>query len=306
MNPVEAMRVFLRVAELASFTQAADSLGLPKASISAAVQQLEAELGTRLLHRTTRKVQLTQDGQTFYERCQDLLADIDELKTLFQASGAELRGRIRVDMSIGIARKVVVPRLAEFLQAHPKIDIELSSTDRRVDLVREGFDCVIRVGTLTDSNVIARPIGEYLQLNCVSPGYLAKHGQPQTLADLAAHQLVHYVPTLGGKSAGFEYVDADGEQRSIAMSGAITVNNSEAYLAACFAGLGIIQVPDGAVREHLARGELLEILPQYRAAPMPISLLYANRRHLPKRVKAFMDWVATVMQQYLLRSRAGA
>ena len=305
MNPVEAMRVFLRVAELASFTQAADSLGLPKASISAAVQQLEAELGTRLLHRTTRKVQLTHDGQTFYERCQDLLADIDELKTLFQASGADLSGRIRVDMSSGIAKNVVVPRLAEFLQAHPRIEIELSSTDRRVDVVREGFDCVIRVGNLTDSSVIARPIGEYLQLNCVSPGYLAQYGEPHTLADLTTHQLVHYVPTLGGKSAGFEYVDANGVQQSVAMAGAVTVNNSDAYLAACFAGLGIIQVPDGAVLGALARGELVEILPQYRAAPMPISLLYANRRHLPKRVKAFMDWVTLVIQQYLQRSRSG-
>lgn len=301
MNQLDAMRIYLRVAELASFTQAADSMGLPKASISAAVQQLEAELGTRLLHRTTRKVQMTQDGQTFYERCKDLLADIDELQTMFQAGEAELTGRIRVDMSSGIAKNVVLPRLPEFLRAHPKIEIEFSSTDRRVDVVREGFDCVIRVGTLVDSSLIARPIGQYQLLNCVSPGYVARYGTPQTLADLAQHQLVHYLPTLGGKSAGFEYVDDNGEQQAIAMAGAVTVNNSDAYLAACYAGLGIIQVPDAAVRAPLASGELIEILPQHRAAAMPISLLYANRRHLPKRVKAFMDWVTAVMQAYLVK-----
>ncbi|NQD37141.1 LysR family transcriptional regulator [Permianibacter sp. IMCC34836] len=301
MNQTDAMRIFLRVAELASFTQAADSMGLPKASISAAVQQLETEFGTRLLHRTTRKVQMTQDGLTFYERCKDLLADIDELQTLFQAGEAGLAGRIRVDMSSGIAKNVIVPKLAEFLRAHPRIEIELSSTDRRVDVVREGFDCVIRVGNVLDSSLIARPIGQYALLNCVSPSYVAQHGLPQTLADLAQHQLVHYVPTLGGKSTGFEYVDDHNEPQAVAMSGAITVNNSDAYLAACLAGLGIIQVPDAAVRAALATGELLEVLPQYRAAPMPISLLYANRRHLPKRVKAFMDWVTATLQAYLVR-----
>jgi DNA-binding transcriptional LysR family regulator len=300
MDQLDAMRIYLRVAELASFTQAGDSMGLPKASISAAIQRLESQLGTRLLHRTTRKVQMTQDGQAYYERCKDLLADVEEMQGMFLAGPAELSGRLRVDMSSGTARHMVLPRLPEFLAAHPKLEIEVSSTDRRVDLVREGFDCVLRVGALGDSSLIARPLGHFVQRNCVSRDYLARYGQPNSLADLAGHRLVHYVGTLGGKSPGFEYVDAaSGETRSIAMAGAVTVNNSDAYLAACLAGIGIIQVPEIGIRGYLASGELVEILPQLRAAPMPVSLLYANRRQLPKRVQLFMNWLAEVLRPFV-------
>lgn len=299
-NQLDAMQAFTRVAELGSFTQAAASLGLPKASVSIAVQRLEELLGTRLLHRTTRRVQMTQDGQAFYERCKDLLADMDELQSMFQPAQEALRGRLRVDMPLGVARQIVVPRLPEFLAAHPLLEVELSSTDRRVDLVREGFDCVLRVGTLGDSSLVARPLGLYRLLNYASPAYVARHGMPQTLADLAQHRLVHYVPTLGARSPGFEYMEAaSGETRFVPMPGAVTVNNSEAYEAACVAGLGIIQAPEVGLVPLVAAGRLVEVLPDLRAAPMPVSLLYANRRHLPKRVQAFMNWVAQVMQPFL-------
>lgn len=300
MNLVDAMQIFVRVAELSSFTQAAQSLGLPKASVSAAVQQLEARLGTRLLHRTTRRVEMTQDGLTCFERSRDLLADLDELQTLFQAGPANLRGRLRVDMSLGIARHIVLPQLLGFLEAHPGLHVELSCTDRRVDLVREGFDCVIRVGTLGDSSLIARPLGLYRQVNLASPAYLARHGTPQSLADLARHRLIHYVPTLGGKSAGFEYLDAGSAAViGLPMEGAVTVNNSEAYIGACLAGLGLIQVPETGVRALIDAGQLVELLPAFAAPPMPVSLLYANRRQLPKRVQVFMAWAEARIRPHL-------
>lgn len=296
MNQLEAMRIFARVAEQASFTAAAEGLGLPKASVSAAVQQLEQLLGTRLLHRTTRRVQMTQDGQVFYERCRDLLADVDELQGLFRIGGAELRGRLRVDMPLAVAHQVVIPALPAFLAQHPGLQVDLSSTDRRVDLVREGFDCVLRVGTLGDSSLIARPLGHYRQVSCASPEYLARHGTPRSLDELqVGHRLVHYAITLGAKPTGFEYVDADGQARNLAMEGALTVNNSEAYQAACLAGLGIIQVPLAGVHELIAQGRLVEILPGHPPAPLPVSLLYANRRQLPRRVQVFMQWVAELM-----------
>ena len=298
MNRLEAMQIFARVAELASFTRAAESLGMPKASASNAVQQLESALGTRLLHRTTRKVQLTQDGQAFYERSKDLLADMDELQSMFQQGEQALRGRLRVDMPSGVARNFIVPRLPQFLQAHPQIELELSSTDRRVDLVREGFDCVLRVGALGDVNLIARPLGQFSIASCASPAYLRRHGTPQTLADLATHQLIHYVPTLGARSTGFEYPDGAGYS-NLLMAGALTVNNSEAYQEACLAGLGLIQAPAVGVRHLLEQGLLVEVLPQYRAEPMPVSLLYANRRNLSKRVRVFMDWVAETLRPHL-------
>ena len=296
MIPLDRIHIFTRVAELASFTQAADALGLPKASVSNAVQQLEAALGTRLLHRTTRRVAPTQDGQVFYERCKDLLADADELQTMFQQLGAQaLRGRVRVDMSTGIARQAVIPRLNELLALHPLLELEISSTERRVDLVREGFDCVLRGGPMLDASLIARPIGHMRMANCASPAYLQAHGTPRTLADLATHQLVHYASTLGAKTSGFEH----GPDHNVPMSGAITVNNAEAYTAACLAGLGIIQVPAVGVQELIRSGLLVELLPAYAAPPMPLTLLYANRRNLPKRVRVVMDWLVDVAQKHL-------
>jgi DNA-binding transcriptional LysR family regulator len=303
MRQLEAMQVFARVAELESFTRAAEASGLPKASVSNAVQQLEAVLGTRLLQRTTRRVQLTHDGRAYYMRCKDVLADFDELQAMFEQGGAALRGLIRVDMPSGLARNFLIARLPEFLDAHPQIELELSSTDRRVDLVREGFDCVVRVGTLADSSLVARPLGEYVVANCASSEYLRRYGTPRRLADLSGHRLIHYVPTLGAKSPGFEYPDDDGFA-SFPMAGAVTVNNSDAYLAACLAGLGIIQVPRVAVRTHLESGELVEVLPKLRAEPMPVNLIYPHRRHLSRRVQVFMNWLADTLRPYL-QARAG-
>ncbi|GGY62314.1 transcriptional regulator [Cellvibrio zantedeschiae] len=299
MNQLDAIQIYLRVAELASFTEAADSLGIAKANVSSAVQQLESMLGTRLLHRTTRRVQMTHDGQAFYERSKDLLADFDELKTLFNNQQNQLSGRLRVDMPTAMARGLVIPALPQFLREHPHLEIELSSTDRRVDVVREGFDCVVRVGNLLDSSLVARPIGEYQLINCVSPSYIETYGVPQTLEDLARHKLVHYVSVLGGKSYGFEYVDPlTSVTQYIDMEGALIVNNAEAYLSACLAGLGIIQIPENGAtaKPYLQSGQLIEVLPDYRSAPMPVSLIYANRRHLPKRVQAFMNWMIEILK----------
>ncbi|HTV86810.1 MAG TPA: LysR family transcriptional regulator [Dyella sp.] len=298
MNRIDAMHVYVRVAEMASFTKAADGLGLPKASASMAVQQLEAELGTQLLLRTTRKVQMTQDGQRFYERCKTVLADLDELGAMFQHAPQSLRGRLRVDMNGHIARHQVIPRLPQFLREHPHIEIELSCTDRRVDVVGEGFDCVMRVGTLEDSSLVARTLGRLRIVNCASPGYLAAYGAPQQLNDLATHRLIHYVGTLGQRPPGFEYMDGP-LCRHVAMPGVFTVNSIDAYEAGCLAGLGIIQSPQVGVSPMIEAGTLVEVLPQYRAEPMSVSLLYARRRNVSARLQVFMDWLAQIMTPYL-------
>lgn len=300
MDRLDHLRSFLRVAELGSFTGAADSLGLPKASVSLAVQRLEAEVGVQLLHRTTRRVQLTADGAQFQQRARDLLDDMEDLQGMFRLETSQLKGRLRVDMSSGLARQLVIPQLPDFLAGHPGLEIELSGTDRRVDIIREGFDCVLRVGPLDDNTLVARPLGALRIVNCASPGYLAAHGNPQRLEDLAMHALVHYVGTLGQRSPGFEYHDGQ-RYRSLPMAGPITVNSGEGYTAAALAGLGIIQVPLLGVRQALAEGRLCEVLPGCVAEPMPVTLLYAQRRHLPRRVAAFMDWVASVVQPELLR-----
>ncbi len=298
MNTLEAMQVYVRVAEQASFTRAAESLGLLKATVSQAVQQLETSLGTRLLHRTTRKVQMTLDGQSYYDRCKELLADVESVQTMFQRSGEALRGRLRVDLPSRLARNHVIPRLPEFTRAHPQIEFELSTTDRLVDLVQEGFDCVLRVGAPRDPQLIARPLGRVAIKNCASADYLRRRGIPRTLQDLANHDLIHYAPVLGSKSDGFEY-PVNGGYQQMPMSGSIVVNSSDAYHAACLAGFGLIQAPEIGVRESLASGALVEVLPQFRPESMPVSLLYAHRRNLPKRVRVFMDWLADVLEPVL-------
>lgn len=298
MDTAESLQVFVRVAELGSFTRAADSLGTSKASVSAAVSQLEAALGTRLLQRTTRKVQMTQDGQSFYERSKQMLADLEDLHTMFQGE-AEVSGRLRVDMPLGVARHIVLPQLASFVDAHPQVKLELSSTDRRVDVVAEGFDCIVRVGRLDDSTLVARPLGNFRLVNCASPAYLARYGAPSTLGDLARHRLVDYAPSLGARAALFEYVDGDAV-RTVEMPAAVAVNNSDAYQGACLAGLGIIQAPETGLGDHLASGRLVEVLPQYRAAPMPVTLLYPNRRQLAKRARVFMLWLGEAMKPWVV------
>lgn len=297
MNRLEAMSLFVRVAELQSFTAAALSLGLPKSSASQAVSQLEAHLKVQLLYRTTRKVQLTHDGQAYYERCREVLAELDELDSMFSHTG-DLTGALRVDMPVSMARNFLVPRLPEFLNRHPGLEIELSCTDRRVDVVAEGFDCVIRVGALSDSTLMARPLGLMRMGNYASPDYLARHGEPKTLDDLKDHHLIHYALTLGSKPFGFEYLE-DGIYKTVDMPGRITVNNTEAFSAAALAGLGILQSPRTGNRYHVAEGRLVEILPQYEAEPLPVSLVYPRRRHQARRVRAFMDWLSEIMRDYL-------
>lgn len=292
------MQLFLCVAERESFTRAAESLGIPKGSISRQIQALENMLGTRLLHRTTRRVQLTQDGMVYYERARDLLANLDELDGLFQHDPASISGRLRVDMPVGLARGLVIPKLRDFLQLYPGIELELSSCDRLVDVVREGFDCVVRVGHLKDSGLIARPVGKLTMVNCASPDYLAHFGYPETLDDLASHAVVHYTVNLGTHPQGFE-VWVDSATRWVKTGGTLTVNSTETYQASCLAGLGIIQVPRIGVKLLLKQGSLIEILPQYRAEPMPVSLLYPHRRNLSRRVHLFMEWLTGVLKNYV-------
>lgn len=297
MDKLNGMQVFVRVAELGSFTRTADSLGLPKASVSTLIRQLESHMGVRLLHRTTRSVRLTQDGQLFFERCQDVLDDVEELEAMFQR-GASIGGRLRVDMPTAIARNVMIPHLPDFLATHPGIEIELGSTDRRVDLIAEGYDCVVRVGTLADSGLIARPLGSLSIVNCASPAYLQRYGVPNTLADLAEHQIVHYASPLGSHAPAWECLDGE-RYRQVKIKAALIVNNTDAYSAACLAGLGMIQVPYVGARQYLDSGALMEVLPQHRASPMPVAMVYPHRRHLSRRLQVFMDWVTAQMREYV-------
>lgn len=290
---LEAVRVFVRVAEIGSFTRASEHLGLSKARASIRIQELEAELGCRLLLRTTRAVRLTEDGEQFLPRARRLVADADDIATMFQAPST-LRGRVRIDLPIRFARDQVLPRLPEFLAAHPQIELLVSTTDRRVDLVQEGFDCVMRVGALPDSGLVARRLGVLPMTNCASPAYLRKHGTPTSIEDLARHWLVHYSPKLDATPATFEYRDGR-RYREVPMQSRIAVNGTDAYQAACLAGLGIIQAPRLGLRAALAAGDLVEILPGFTCAGMQVSLLQGSASRVRAPVRAVITWLIQIV-----------
>ncbi|WP_353153824.1 LysR substrate-binding domain-containing protein [Pollutimonas bauzanensis] len=296
---LNTLRIFVRVAELESFTQAADQLGLAKGRVSAAVQRLEIQVGTRLLHRTTRHVRLTADGEQFLARCKDLIADAEQLQGMFQSSPSGLRGRLRIDLPNSMARNLIIPRLPEFLSAHPLLEMGISTSDRHVDVIQEGFDCVLRVGSLANTDLVARPLGAMKMCNVASPAYLSKYGTPKTLADLSQHRLIHYAATLGTQGAGWEWQDG-AAVRSHPMHSAIVVNGTDAYQAACLAGLGLIQVPVQGGMPLVNEGLLVEVMPAFTAAPMPVSLLYPHRRQIAPRVHAILDWLTKVVTPYLM------
>ncbi|CAB3726312.1 LysR family transcriptional regulator [Trinickia soli] len=299
MQNLDALLIFARVAELTSFTRAAESLGIQKGRVSTVIRELEREMGVALLHRTTRTVQLTEDGRAFYSRARDLLAEVEELRSMFSGNGAALRGRLRVDMSTELAQSVVIPAIPQFIAAHPGLELEISSTDRRVDLVQEGFDCVIRLGPVVDESLIARPLGKLRMINAASPGYLAQYGTPHTLDDLLnqGHQMVHYTRTFGAKLTGWEYPDGNG-YASLSLPGAMQVNSVQTYHAAGIAGIGLIQAGYSGLARHIERGALVEILPDLRPKPLDAWLVVAHRRNMSQRVRAFMNWIETVLKPY--------
>jgi LysR family transcriptional regulator for bpeEF and oprC len=299
MDRIDLFRIFARVAECASFTRAAGTLGLPRSSVSAAIAELEGRLGARLLNRTTRKVTLTQDGTAFYERCLRLLADMEETETLFRQGGATPAGKLRVDVPGRVGRLIIAPALPDFLARYPQLDIELGVTDRAVNLVEDQIDCALRVGPLSDSSLIARPLGILTLINAASPAYLARHGTPLHPDDLPRHQAILYASPSTGRVENWEWQE-NGTIHSLPVQGRVTVNSAEAYIACCLAGLGLIQIPAYDVRHHLEAGELVDIMPARRAAPMPVTLLYPHRQHASHRLHIFADWLEALLKQHML------
>jgi DNA-binding transcriptional LysR family regulator len=305
LDRIDLFRVFTRVVECSSFTRAADTLGLPRSSVSAAVIELEGRVGARLLHRSTRRVSPTQDGTAFYERCLRVIADVEETEGLFRQSGAKPSGKLRTDVPGRIGRLIIAPALPSFLDQFPDIELELGVTDRAVNLVEDSVDCVLRVGPLSDSGLIARPIGKLPLINVASPAYLARHGTPQTPEDLNVngHWAVNYASPSTGRIEPWEWVE-DGALRSLPMSGRVTVNSAEAYIACCVAGLGLIQNPAYDLQQHLEAGDLVEVMPDFRAEPLQMTLLYPHRRHLSRRVQVFADWLQALLEETIIRQSA--
>jgi LysR family transcriptional regulator for bpeEF and oprC len=291
MDQLKAMQIFRAVAECKSFAKAAEQLDLPRPTVTNAVQSVEHHLGVRLLQRTTRKVSLTVEGAIYLERCALLLNELDAMDSLFANPGP---GTIRVDMPERLARMQIIPRLPEFFAQYPTIHVRIGARDRFVDLVGEGIDCAVRVGKLRDSSLVARRIGQLEQINIGARSYLERHGTPHTLKDLEQHLAVSFFSSQTGRDMDWEYHEDDIDH-VIRMRSMVSVSSTEAYTAACLAGLGLIQAPRLGLEALLASGELVEVLPAWRAQALPVSIVYAHNRHLSSRVRAFVDWVASVL-----------
>ncbi|MGO4338823.1 LysR family transcriptional regulator [Labrys sp. KB_33_2] len=289
MDRFDAIRLFTRIVERRSFTQAAQDLGLPRSTVTEAIRQLEARLGVRLLQRTTRVVSPTLDGEAYYRRCLAILADIEDAEAAF--GDAKPHGLLRIDVHGTLARHFLLPGLADFLERYPGLRLHIGEGDRLVDLVREGIDCVIRAGDLQDSSMVARRVAMLAEATCASPAYLARHGVPSTPDDLDGHRMVGFLSSATGSVIPLEFQVGDAI-RHVNLPTALTVTGSEALFGGALAGLGLIQVPRYHLLPYFADGRLIEVLPAHPPTPTPVSLLYPQNRQLSPRVRVFIDWVA--------------
>lgn len=291
MDRIKAMQVFLRVVESGSFVRAADTLGLPASSVTSMIKRLEKHLQTRLLHRSTRSLSLTPEGDRYARRCREILDLIDDTESGLQGPADSPHGRLRVDMPGGIAHAVILPYLGQFQRRYPHIYLMVGVNDRQVDLIQEGVDCVIRTGSLDDSALVVRRLGELRWITCAAPSYLNEQGTPRVLDDLKRHQAVHYFSstTRHGNALRFR---VDGVSIAVPVPGTVAVNETGLYIKLCLAGLGLMQLADTLVTDHLQAGALVEVLADMRPAPVPVSLLYPHHRFVSPAMRAFADWTA--------------
>ncbi|MBJ9424825.1 LysR family transcriptional regulator [Acinetobacter seifertii] len=292
MDRLHQFFIFTEVAKRQSFSEVAHRLDLPRSTVTSAIQQLETHYGVRLFHRTTRKVSLTQDGQRILPECQNLLFDYEQLEQLIQTQKQHYRGTLKISMPSRIVHQVIIPELSDFYHRYPDIHLQLNSSDDMTDLIEKGIDCVVRVGELDSSSLIARLIGHLVMVNCASPHYLEQYGTPEQLEDLSQHKLINYAGAVGEKQGVFLHQDG-----TVMMDSALSVNNTEAYIAAANAGLGIIQLPYYDVQDKIEQGMLVEVLSAYSAPSLPLNILYPNRSYIPKRLEVFMSWVGEVLNR---------
>ena len=290
MDRFNAMRVFTRIVELGGFAKAADSLQLPRASVTILIKQLEAHLGVQLLQRTTRHVSPTLDGAAYYQRCVQLLTDLEETEAVFSTRRQSPRGTLSIDMPSGIGSLIVIPALPTFTALYPQIELEIGLNDRPVDLIREGVDCVLRGGQALDESLVARPLAMMEQLTLASLAYLERMGTPTCLEQLAGHQMVEYVSSASGKRFGLEFL-LGSELHPINLPKVVAVNSSAGYFAACEAGYGLIQAPRYHALRQLAEGTLVQVLPDVAVPKMALTALYPPHRQLSQRVRVFVDWL---------------
>lgn len=290
MDRWQAMQAFVRVVESGSFVAAAERLGMSTSSLSRLVAELEQHLGARLLHRTTRRLSLTEGGESYYERCVALLAELAEAEAIVGQSAVQPRGRIRLTCSYNMAEQRVAPAIAAFVARYPDVTFDLVVSDRVVDLVDEGFDLAVRVGRIGAESLVARRLGTMRLVLAAAPAYIARLGAPATPQDIAQHNALTYAYAATPRLWHFR--GPDGSVHDVRVAGSLHANSGDALLAAATAGLGVINEPDFMLDAALADGRLQRLLPDYAGVDGDIWAVYPSRRHLSLKLRLFVDHIA--------------
>jgi len=288
---IRLLQAFAEAAKQRSFAKAARELGLSASAVTKSVQRLEQQLRLRLFQRTTRHVALTQEGEAYYARCRRVLDELAELSLM--AAGAERApaGVLRLDVPITFGKKVVLPAIARLVRRHPGLRIDVRLSDHYADLVGSGLDAVVRVGDVADARLVARRIGQQQLAVYAAPEYLRRRGRPRKPADLQKHECIVFQMPTSGRHRPWEFLDK-GKPLVLHPRPMHVLNDGEGLVIAAAAGLGLVQAPDIMAAEALAAGALEEVLPGYRPKPMPISIVFASSRHMPARLRAFIDALA--------------
>jgi len=294
-NMLEQMEIFVQVVEQGSFTRAADRLQMHRPAVSKAIHQLESELGVKLIHRTTRKLNMTAEGDEFYQRARQVLSDVSDMMASFSPHQPP-RGRLRVDAPLALVHTMIIPAIAEFQAQYPGIEVVLTASDKITDLIAEGVDCVIRLGELGDSSFVSRRLGQVRMVTCASPGYISRYGQPQSPHDLLQHKAVNFFSEHSREVMEWKFVQA-GEVIALRPASSVLVNNSDVLLSSGLAGLGILHALRAALEPHIRSGALVELLPDYPTVPKPVSILWPDRRYLSPNVRVFIDWIGKLFRR---------
>lgn len=292
-NMIEYLNIFIQVVEQGSFSKAADVLQIHRPTVSKAIQQIEHDLGVKLIHRTTRKLNITAEGDEFYHHARHVLAEVNDMMASFSPT-LPPRGRLRLDVPLALAHAILIPNLKHFQSLYPDIDVVLVSSDKKTDLIAEGVDCLVRLGELQNSSFISRRLGDIRMVTCAAPSYLQQHGRPETLADLGQHRAINFFSEHSRDVMEWKFIK-DGNVVSLRPAGNMLVDNSDILLSCGLAGLGIIQATFDALAPHIASGALEEVLPQYPSVSKPVSVMYPDRRYLSPKVRVFIDWFSEVL-----------
>lgn len=292
------MQVFLRVVDSGSFIRAAETLGLPASSVTGIIQRLEKHLQIRLLNRSTRNLSLTPEGERYACRCREILELIDDTESSLRGAAERPQGKLHVDMPAGIAHALILPQLADFQRRYPDIYLMIGVNDRQVDLIQDGVDCVIRTGSLDNSTLVARPLGQLRWVTCAAPSYLEEMGVPEGLEDLHRHRAVHYFSGTTRHESALHFA-ANGASASVAVpvAGTVAVNETGLYIKLGLDGCGLMQLAEILVVDPLRKGELVEVLADRRPPPVAVSLLYPHRRFLSPALRVFSDWAAALFSK---------